>query len=235
MSFASDIETEVKRIFREQWTVTKATVVPDTASIALEKNVAKEIESGTVLYADLSGSTSMVNTKKREFAAEVYRAYLYSAAQIIRGEGGDITAYDGDRIMAVFLGDMPNSNAARSALKINYAVSKIINPAIAAQYSNNNPYVVKQVVGIDRSPLFVARTGVRGDNDLVWVGRAANYAAKLTEISNDAATFITGDVFDKLSNDVKFGGMTNELMWKERQWSQMNNMRIYSSTWTWAL
>ncbi len=234
MSFASDIETEVKRIFREQWTVTKATVVPNTASIALEKNEAKEIESGTVLYADLSGSTSMVNTKKREFAAEVYRAYLYSAAQIIKAEGGVVTAYDGDRIMALFLGDAPNTNAVRSALKINHAVNKIINPAIAGQYGTN-PYVVKQVVGIDRSPLFVARTGVRGENDLVWVGRAANYAAKLTEISNDAATFITGDVFDKLHKEVKYGGAANELMWIERKWTQMNNMRIYSSTWMWAL
>src|SRR6266480_3785718 len=102
MSLASDLETEVKRIFRESWSTTKATVVPEPSSIALEKNEAKELESGTVLYADLSGSTDMVRYKTREFAAEVYRAYLYSAAQIIRNEGGDVTAYDGDRVMAVF-------------------------------------------------------------------------------------------------------------------------------------
>lgn len=234
MSFATDIEAEVKRIFREQWTVTKATVVPGPNSIALEKNDAKEMDWGTVLYADLSGSTSMVNTKKREFAAEVYRAYLYSAAQIIKAEGGTVTAYDGDRIMAVFLGDGPNTSAARSALKINHAVTNVINPAIAAQYGDGS-YTVKQVVGIDRSPLFVARTGVRGDNDLVWVGRAANYAAKLTEISNDAATFITGEVFDCLHDSAKYGGAGNEMMWAERRWSQMNDMRIYSSNWWWAL
>jgi class 3 adenylate cyclase len=234
MGFAADIEAEVKRIFRESWTVTKATVVPGPNSIALEKNDAKQMDFGTVLYADLSGSTNMVNTKKREFAAEVYRSYLYSAAQIIRSEGGDVTAYDGDRIMAVFLGDGPNTSAAKSALKINHAVTKIINPAIAAQYGDG-VYTVKQVVGVDRSPLFVARTGVRGDNDLVWVGRAANYAAKLTEISNDAATYITGEVFDCLHDSAKYGGTNNEMMWRERQWTQMNNMRIYSSTWMWPL
>lgn len=234
MSFATDIEAEVKRIFRERWTVTKATVVPGPNSIALEKNDAKEMDWGTVLYADLSGSTSMVNTKPREFAAEVYRAYLYSAAQIIRAEGGEVTAYDGDRIMAVFLGDSPNTCAAKSALKINQAVTKIINPAIVAQYGEGI-YTVKQVVGIDRSPLFVARTGVRGGNDLVWVGRAANYAAKLSEISNDASTFITGEVFDCLHDSAKYGGANNEMMWRERQWAPMNNMRIYSSTWIWPL
>lgn len=232
MSFATDIEAEVKRIFRERWTTTKATVVPDPSSIALESNEAKEIGDGTVLYADLSGSTKMVQTETREFAAEVYRAYLYSAAQIIRNEGGVVTAYDGDRVMAVFLGDFPNSNAARCALKINHVVSQVINPAIAAQYGAAR-YTVKQVVGVDRSPLFIARTGVRGDNDLVWIGRAANFAAKLTEISDDAPTFITGEVFDRLSDASKLSNGT--LMWKQRTWTQMNNMRIYSSTWRWAL
>jgi len=234
VSFASDIEAEVKRIFRQQWEKSKATTVPEPENIALEKNEGKEIENGTVLYADLSGSTNMVQAKAAWFSAEVYRAYLYSAAQIIRNEGGVVTAYDGDRVMAVFMNDWPNTSAARCALRINYAVARIINPAIEAQYGAGT-FTVKQVVGVDRSPLFVARTGVRGDNDLVWVGRAANYAAKLTEIGNDDPSFITGEVFDQLHDSAKHGGNPKQLMWRERQWSQMNNMRIYSSNWWWAL
>lgn len=234
MSFATDIEAEVRRIFREQWSTTKATVVPSPSSIALESNQAKEIDDGTVLYADLAGSTRMVQSQIPSFAAEVYRAYLYSAAQIIRNEDGVVTAYDGDRVMAVFLGNAPNSNAARSALKINYAVRNVINPAIEAQYGSGK-YTVQQVVGIDRSSLLVARTGVRGDNDLVWVGRAANYAAKLTELSGDDPTFITGEVFDRLNDASKYKSGTTTLMWRQRQWTQMNNMRVYSSGWTWTL
>ena len=235
MSFATDVEAEVKRIFREQWEKSKATTVLEPSDIALEKNEAKVIDDGTVLYADLSGSTTMVQNYKPHFAAEVYRAYLYSTAQIIRNEEGVITAYDGDRVMAVYLGETPNTNAARTALKINYVVKSIINPAITAQYGTTIAYTVKQVVGVDRSSLWVARTGVRGDNDLVWVGRAANYAAKLTEIANDDASFITGEVFDRLADLAKYKIGTTTPMWRERKWSQMNNMRIYSSNWTWTL
>lgn len=235
MSFATDIETEVKRIFRQQWESSKATVVPEASDIALEKNEAKIIDGGTVLYADLSGSTSMVQNFSPQFAAEVYRAYLYSAAQVIRNEGGVVTAYDGDRVMAVFVGDKPSTNAATAALKINHAVRNIINPAILAQYGAKIVYTVKQVVGVDHSSLLVARTGVRGDNDLVWVGRAANFAAKLTDIANDDASFITGDVYDRLADSVKYKTGTTTPMWRERQWSQINNMRIYSSNWTWTL
>ncbi len=235
MSFATDIEAEVKRIFRDQWATSKATTVPEPSDIALQKNEAKTIDDGTVLYADLSGSTNMVQNYSPSFAAEVYRAYLYSAAQIIRNEGGDVTAYDGDRVMAIYLGPAPNTNAATTALKINYAVRKIINPAIEAQYGTRIVYTARQVVGVDRSSLFVARTGVRGDNDLVWVGRAANYAAKLTDIGNDDASFITGDVFDRLADSAKYKIGTTTAMWRERKWSQMNDMRIYSSDWTWVL
>jgi len=233
LTSSADIQTEVKRIFREAWVTTKATVVPEASDIALEKNEAKEIEDATVLYADLSGSTSMVLAKTREFAAEVYRAYLYSAAQIIKNEGGEVTAYDGDRVMAVFLGGTPTTNAVRCALKINWAVQSIINPAIEAQYGAGK-YTVKQVIGIDHSSLFVVRTGVRGDNDLVWVGRAANYAAKLTEISNDDPTFITEEAFNRLLEAGKYGGDPKKLTWRERQWTPMNNRRIYSSAWSWS-
>jgi len=135
--------------------------------------------------------------------------------------------------MGVFLGDVKNSAAARTALKINSAVLDIINPALLKQYSDTS-YRLKHVVGVDTSALFVARTGVRNDNDLVWVGRAANYAAKLCAINEENTVFITEQVFDKLSDDSKYGGQNKVLMWKERQWTQMENKKIYSSNWKWS-
>jgi len=68
----------------------------------------------TVLYADMSGSTKLVDAfTSPKFPAEVYKCYLSCAAKIIKAGGGSITAYDGDRVMAVFLGDSKNSSAAR--------------------------------------------------------------------------------------------------------------------------
>ena len=82
--------------------------------------------------------------------------------------------------MGIYLGAYKNTAATRSALKINYVVREILNRAIARR--DQTSYVVRQIVGIDTSPLHIARTGIRGSNDLVWVGRAANYAAKLSAI-----------------------------------------------------
>lgn len=97
----------------------------------------------------------MVNNYKWEFSAEIYKTFLRCASQIIRSEGGAITAYDGDRVMAIFTGGTKNTDAVRCALKINYAVSEIIQPAINAQYTTD--FKLSHVVGIDTSQLRTSR------------------------------------------------------------------------------
>jgi class 3 adenylate cyclase len=177
-------------------------------------------------------SSKLVDGYKDCFAAEVYKSYLHCAAKIIRAEGGHIRSYDGDRIMGIFIGDSKCSDAARCGLKINYAVKNIINPEIADRYKKS-PYKVKQVVGIDASSLFAARTGIRGSNDLVWVGRSANYAAKLTELSSACPTWITEDVYLKLNVKSKYS--KGKDMWESRSWTAMDNMTIYCSTYWWKV
>jgi len=85
----------------------------------------------TVLYADLADSTDMVDANTSTFSAEVYKTFLHCSGKIIRSEGAEITAYDGDRIMAVFIGGQKNTSAVRAAMKINWAVKNIIQPALA--------------------------------------------------------------------------------------------------------
>ncbi len=127
--------------------------------------------------------------------------------------------------MAVFTGDTKNTSVVTAALKINYAVEEIIRPAYKRQYSGSS-FVVRHVIGIDTSALRAARIGVVGDNDLVWIGRAANYAAKLCDIS-EKPLWITKAVYDRLMDSAKVSGTAN--MWQKRSWTPMNNMEIYCS------
>ncbi|WP_343674932.1 hypothetical protein [Paraburkholderia heleia] len=128
MALKADLEGEVSKIFRAAWEERDGIVVPGDASLKLG-NDGINLEAA-VLYADLADSTDMVDKQPPKLAAEVYKAFLYSAAKVIRSEGGEITAYDGDRIMAVYIGDYKNSAAARSALRINWAVKSIVQPAL---------------------------------------------------------------------------------------------------------
>jgi Adenylate cyclase, family 3 (some proteins contain HAMP domain) len=231
MALRDDLISEVGSIFGDAWDTRNGSVVPESEDLGLG-NEAITLDA-TVLYADLAASTELVDRFKAHFAAEVYKAFLHCAAKIIREQGGTITAYDGDRIMAVYIGNRKNTTAAKTALKLNYAAKQIINPAIAAQYPKTS-YAVKHVVGVDTSALFVARTGVRGANDLVWVGRAANYAAKLTELDPSYASNITDSVYNAMLDEAKLSHK-GEPMWTKFSWMQMNKMTIYRSTWTWTV
>jgi class 3 adenylate cyclase len=232
MALSDDLKSQVATIFRDSWSTTSGRVVPVPSSVGLG-NQAIEFDEVVVLYADLDGSTTMVDKKSWQFSAEVYKTYLHCAAKIIKSEDGVITAYDGDRIMAVFIGERMRSRAALAGLRLNSAVRNIINPAIRNQYPQSD-FVLKHVVGVDVSSIRATRTGVRGDNDLVWVGRAANYAAKLTSLPSDSwQIWITSDVYNRLAPNVKERNGQN--VWDARTWTAMNRMPIYGSNWGFAI
>lgn len=227
MALKDDLAAEVKAGFDAKWEYQTTTGVPQPTDLRLNSNHAKDLEAAAVLYADLDGSTDMVDNRQWWFSADIYKAYLRCAVALIRSEEGQITAYDGDRVMAVFVGDAKCTQAVRAALKINYAVLEIIQPAVRAYRFGNTDYVLKHKVGVDMSQLRAARIGVKGDNDLVWIGRAANRAAKLTNIADPAPLWITKDVYDLLHESVKFHLGTD--MWSKRLWTQMNNAEIHCS------
>ena len=231
MALKDDLNSEVGTIFKSAWTETAGRVVPVPTDVGLG-NKATLLEQAVVFYADLDGSTNMVDGKSWQFSAEIYKAFLHCAAKIVRAESGDITAYDGDRIMAIFIGDNKHDRAARAALKLRWAVIHIIEPRMKAVYTTVD-FSVKHNVGIDVSDLRAVRTGVRGDNDLVWVGRAANYAAKLNTLGSDYPTWITKAVYDGLSSNLRISSLKS--MWEARTWTAMNNMSIYRSNWSWPI
>ena len=228
MALADDLNSKVIEIFGTNWKERQGKQVPEPPEVQLG-NDAVTLQ-GAVLYADLAESTDLVQNHKPQFAAEVYKAYLYCASKIIATEGGAITAFDGDRVMGVFVGDAKEKAAARCALKINHAVVKIINPALAKKYPSI-AYRVKQAVGVDTSALFVARTGIRGSNDLVWVGRAANYAAKLCSLRDgNFSSWITKEVYDSLDDATKTSN--GAAMWEARTWTA-RSITVYRSSWMW--
>jgi class 3 adenylate cyclase len=232
LGLLDDLQKEVKEIVSRQWTERDGTVVPTPADLKLGNDGVKL--QATVLYADLVGSTELVSQRKYWFSAEVYKAYMVCAAKIIKSQSGAVTAYDGDRIMGVFIGENKEDAAIRAAMQINWALINIVNSEIKSFYVKG-PYAASHAIGVDTSELFACRIGVRNDNDIVWVGRAANYAAKLSALRNGYPIYITGNTYDKLSIKCLYGGPASSHMWEERTWTAMDKLRIFRSNWWWKL
>jgi adenylate cyclase len=227
-----ELAKEVDSIIKASWELRDGQVIPETQDLKLSNSGVKI--QATILYSDLADSTELA-LYSQEIAAEVYKCYLLGTTRIIRANGGEIRAFDGDRVMGVFIGDRKNSSAAKTALKINYFFTHILQPKFLAFYPElaSSPFKFAQGTGIDTGEIRIARAGIRNNNDLVWVGRAPNIAAKLSSIREAGfSSYVTADVFTKLNDSAKFFNGT--AMWEQRSWANgevYGTNTVYRSSW----
>jgi class 3 adenylate cyclase len=234
VGLVDDINAAVTSVVCSDWDIRKGTVVPTTEDVKLS-NGAVEVDA-VYLYADLADSTGLARDFPRTTAAKVIRAYLDATCRVIKASGGQIRSFDGDRVMAVFMGGSKNSDAAKCGLQINYVVDKIVRPKVEANLPSitTKGFEIKHCVGIDSGTALIVRGGVRGDNDLVSIGRAPNVAAKLSDIRNgNYRTYITEPVFKVLNEKAKFSSGEKKLMWQGPYDREVGGEKItvYKSSW----
>lgn len=235
MSLEDSINNDISQTIRAPWALRQGNIVPSTESVALNGG-AVEIEA-TFLYADFADSSKIAKLFDRRIAAKILKSFLSTSCRLIRHNGGTIQSFDGDRVMAVFVGHQKNTNAAKCALQINFVVSQVIRPKFETMYDSvkNAPFSLRHAVGVDFGKAFAVRAGARGANDLIWIGRSPNLAAKLSDQRESPHhTFITTAVYNAMLDAVKFGGEPRRSMWERRNWSFLNDtITIYRSDWWW--
>lgn len=221
----------VQNILESAWNSRACNVVPDATTITLD-NDAGEFE-GAVLYADMARSSELVYQYNKLFAARIYKVFLFSICEVIRNNNGVITSFDGDRVMAVFIGDCKCSDAAKTALQIRAIIAKVNEELYARQISNS--FKIDYAVGVDVSNLFVIKTGIWGSNYLAWIGDAANVAAKMSEIRDRAChSFITERLYKRLNANSKYGDPVTKArcMWDSTN-LKIQGQQVYESNWRW--
>jgi adenylate cyclase len=232
MAISAELAAGVDGILSQAWVVREGHVVPESDDVALTGG-AVEIDVA-ILYSDMADSTELVSEFDARTAAKVMKSFLYCASKIIRQNGGAIRSFDGDRVMGIFIGDSKNSNAGKTALQINSAVIDIIRPRIDRKYPTlaANGFEIRHASGVDRSKVLAVRAGMRGSNDLIWIGRAAAVAAKLSSIrAGSYASYITQDVFARLDAASKTSS-DGQPMW-EAMPATKYGLTIYRSGWKW--
>ena len=233
MGLADDIHAAATSIAGARWNIRDGRVVPTTEDVALANGGVRL--DAVYLYADMADSTGLAREFTRETAAKVIRCYLDATCRVIKANSGEIRSFDGDRVMAIFIGESKNSGAADCALKIHHAVEKIVRPVVEARLPSlvNRGYGLSHCVGIASGEALVVRGGVRGTNDLVSIGRAPNVAAKLSEIrSTNYRSYTTEEVFNKMNENAKYGGQPRQIMWiSESRQVGGRTVTVYKSSW----
>lgn len=226
-----DIKSSVDSLIAAAWNTRKGTVVPGTDDVTLANGAV--IVEATYLFADLADSSGAAQKLKKEVTGKIFRCYLSAATRVIKRFDGEIRSFDGDRVMGIFIGGSKNSNAARAALGINWAVSEVIRPKLSSKWSNlEDYYTIRHGVGVDTGEAWIVRGGVRGDNDLLSIGAAPNVAAKLSSLRRGPTSYITDAVFDRMSSEAKVSSK-GEDMWKRSSAVEVGGktFQVMSSTW----
>jgi adenylate cyclase len=235
MGLKDDLIGDVNGVLNQEWNTRDGILVPESEDVALAGGAVKL--DATILYADLADSTELAMTYDRRVAAKVYKSFLSCASRIIKQQGGHIRSFDGDRVMGIFIGDSKNTNAVKCALMINWTFLKVIKPKLESKYPSlkDGTYQLAHCVGVDTSEVLVVRGGIRNNNDLVWIGRAPNVAAKLSNIRQSPHhTYITADVYRRLEDSAKMGGSPKRSMWEQCSWTKVPGVpTVYRSNFWW--
>ncbi len=237
MSLKQDLELAVNGTLSRTWSGRDGTTFPTTDKVALAGGAVNL--SATILYADLADSTELAMTHDRRVAAKLYKSFLLCSSKIIRSNSGHIRSFDGDRVMGVFVGSTKNTTAAKCALQINWAFLNIVKPKLEARYASLKAgnWTFAHCVGVDTSQILVVRSGIRDNNDLVWVGRAPNVAAKLSAIRvRKYHSYITKAVHSSMSDEVKYVGKEKTAIWQACKWNKVVGIEdVYRSSHAWPL
>ncbi|MGO6822236.1 adenylate/guanylate cyclase domain-containing protein [Rhizobium ruizarguesonis] len=216
MANESFLKDRVETLFRTSFEQRDGRVVPTTADVAL-KNGAVKIEAA-FLYSDLAGSSKLSETCPWSTTAKIIRAFLDCSTRLIIKHGGHVRSFDGDRVMGVFVGDSKNSNASICGREIHWSVRNIIQPAAAKQFKSisDNGIEIRNCSGIDVGDVRAVRSGIRDSNDLIWIGKAASFSAKLSDVRETGfCTYISSRTYNKLSKEAKFND-EGKNMWEAR-------------------
>ena len=175
--------------------VTKTSAVPHSADGAITfpnldtaTQRSKLIETA-VLYVDIRRSTELNLQHKPHTVAKLYSAFVRAMTQCAAEYRGHVRGIIGDRLMVLFNPSTAFADAVNTAILMNSMCKYVLN-----QYFKAND--VSCGIGIDYGRMLVTKTGVRRQGveqhnykSLVWLGRPANIASKLTDQANKSTTY----------------------------------------------
>ncbi|MFN3209509.1 adenylate/guanylate cyclase domain-containing protein [Roseovarius indicus] len=187
-----EIDNEVSEILSSDFTVnvTETRTVPKANDPAITfpnlrtgQLSCKLIET-CVLYIDIRKSTELNLKHRRATVAKLYSAFGRAMTKCARHFGGHVRGIIGDRLMVVF----DSENCFRNALDTAVLMNSVCKYVLNKKFPHND---IKCGIGIDYGRMLITKVGIirrsvetSNYQGLVWLGRPANLASKLTDLAN---------------------------------------------------
>lgn len=234
MALDDDIAADVVTIFQESFTVSEGWAIPRLNDISFD-NQGKKIRL-VALFVDIRKSTAIVEALGLQRAARMYKAYLRGVTKIVNARGGQILSFNGDGIVAGFVGAKAANAAVLSGLNINWFNSNVLKPKVhTALDAVKAPteLMFDHGIGVDVGDVLIIKGGMRGNDnsDLVWAGNAVNYAVK---VGSNAGHPYNLYISEEVMKDVQFSLKLVEegtFIWDTWHWKDKNRLLWRTSWW----
>lgn len=132
----------------------------------------------SILFADISGFTTISETKKPEEVSEFLSHFFTAAVDSIFAYGGTLDKFIGDAVMAFFGAPIPQEDHADRAVLAGLMLQHLINDWNEQRERENLP-AVRVRVGINSGPAVVGNVGTEKRVDYTVLGSAVNIASRL--------------------------------------------------------
>lgn len=222
----SEIELDIKDVKNLGFSYTNTKEVPSRGDTVLtfekgKNKKGKEIET-CVLFVDIRNSVQLNKEHFPDTMGKIYTAFTKSMLKIAKYHSGEVRNIIGDRVMIVFPTENCTKNAVECAISINH-ISEIMNKV----FSNVD---FRCGIGIDYGEMRVIKVGIirlRDNNvenkNLVWIGKPANIASRLTDIANKEIDLVCVSYRGFLGSEPSVEKRINyEEFFNEFQWEKGN-------------
>lgn len=192
IDFLKELDDEVKTVISSDFEIeiVETNFVPSFSdpnitfdNLDTKKKKCKRLES-CVLYVDIRGSARISAERKPKTLAKMYSSFVRTMLACARYYGGHVRNIIGDRVMVVFDKEDCFTKAIDTAILMNSVCKYILNKRITS-------FDFRAGIGIDYGKMLITKSGaIRKGTEkefyrsLVWLGRPANIASRLTDLAN---------------------------------------------------
>lgn len=179
----------------------------------------------SILFADISGFTSVSESKKPEEVAQFLSNFFSAAVDAIFAYGGTLDKFIGDAVMAFFGAPIPQDDHADRAIMAGLMMMERIAQWNAERESQGLP-VVKIRIGINSGPAVVGNVGTEKRVDYTVLGSSVNIASRLESgVAKPGQLVISQNTLDRV-----LGSFDTESLGEFALKGLQQKMPVYSVT-----
>jgi adenylate cyclase len=160
----------------------------------------QEVKSAevTILFADISGFTTVAETKSPEEVSEFLSHFFSSAVESIFAYGGTLDKFIGDAVMAFFGAPLPQDDHADRAVLAGLMLQRLVSEWNEVREKESLP-PVRVRVGINSGPAVVGNVGTEKRVDYTVLGTSVNIASRLESgVAKPGQVVISQNTLDRV-------------------------------------